>query len=171
MDEANLEAWATILLLSRFSRVRLCDPMDGSPQAPLSLRFSRQEYWSGLPFPSPMHKVKSQSEVSVVSDSVQPHGLPAAYQAPPSMGFSRQEYWSGVPLPSPWATINRYKNPGEIQDRVPVTNWELDRYELNVGGDSGSREGKEGKCSLDYPLGIDGMWDKVIMLMPRFLLR
>ena len=23
------------------------------PQAPLSLRFSRQEYWDGLPFPSP----------------------------------------------------------------------------------------------------------------------
>jgi len=24
-------------------------------QAPLSLGFSRQEYWSGLPFPPPMH--------------------------------------------------------------------------------------------------------------------
>ena len=31
----------------------LCDPMDYSPQAPLSMGFSRQEYWSGLPFPSP----------------------------------------------------------------------------------------------------------------------
>ena len=32
----------------------LCDPMDSSlHQAPLSMRFSRQEYWSGLPFPSP----------------------------------------------------------------------------------------------------------------------
>ena len=32
----------------------LCDPMDNSlPQAPLSMGFSRQEYWSGLPFPSP----------------------------------------------------------------------------------------------------------------------
>jgi len=25
-------------------------------QAPLSLGFSRQEHWSGLPFPSPMHE-------------------------------------------------------------------------------------------------------------------
>ena len=25
--------------------------------------FSRQEYWSGLPFPSPMHERKSESEV------------------------------------------------------------------------------------------------------------
>ena len=33
----------------------LCNPIDGSPQAPPSLGFSRQEHWSGLPFPSPMH--------------------------------------------------------------------------------------------------------------------
>ena len=25
-------------------------------QAPLSKEFSRQEYWSGVPFPSPMHE-------------------------------------------------------------------------------------------------------------------
>ena len=31
----------------------LCDTMDCSPQAPLSMELSRQEYWSGLPFPSP----------------------------------------------------------------------------------------------------------------------
>ena len=31
----------------------LCDPMDCSCQAPLSMKFSRQEYWNGLPFPSP----------------------------------------------------------------------------------------------------------------------
>ena len=30
----------------------LCDPMDCCPpQAPLSMGFPRQEYWSGLPFP------------------------------------------------------------------------------------------------------------------------
>ena len=34
----------------------LCDPIDGSPPVLLSLGFSRQEYWSGLPFPSPMHE-------------------------------------------------------------------------------------------------------------------
>ena len=31
----------------------LCDPMDCSCQAPLSMGFPRQGYWSGLPFPSP----------------------------------------------------------------------------------------------------------------------
>ena len=36
------------------SHLTLCDPMDCSPcQAPLSVEFSRTEYWSGLPFPSP----------------------------------------------------------------------------------------------------------------------
>ena len=30
-----------------------CDSMDCSCQAPLSMGFSKQEYWSGLPFPSP----------------------------------------------------------------------------------------------------------------------
>ena len=32
--------------------VWLCNPMDCNHQAPLSMGFSRQEYWSGLPFPS-----------------------------------------------------------------------------------------------------------------------
>ena len=31
----------------------LCNPMDSSHQDPLSMWFSRQEYWSGVPFPSP----------------------------------------------------------------------------------------------------------------------
>ena len=45
-------------------------------QAPPSLEFSRQEHWSGLPFPSPMHESeKWKWSRSVVSDSSQPHGL------------------------------------------------------------------------------------------------
>ena len=44
-------------LLSHFSRVRLCvTPPMAAQQAPLPLGFSRQEHWSGLPFPSPMHE-------------------------------------------------------------------------------------------------------------------
>ena len=52
-----------LLLLSRFSRVRLCaTPEMAAHQTPPSLGFSRQEHWSGLPFPSPMHE--SESEVA-----------------------------------------------------------------------------------------------------------
>ena len=44
-------------MLSRFSRVRLfVIPWTVAHQAPLSMGFSRQEHWSGLPFPSPMHE-------------------------------------------------------------------------------------------------------------------
>ena len=46
-----------LLLLSHFSRVRLCvTQWTTAHQAPPSLGFSRQEHWSGLPFPSPMHE-------------------------------------------------------------------------------------------------------------------
>ena len=92
-----------LLLLSRFSHVWLCaTPQTAAHQAPPSLGFSRQEHWSGLPFPSPMlENEKWKWSRSVMSN--QPFATPwiAAYQAPLSMGFSKQEYWSGVPLPSP----------------------------------------------------------------------
>ena len=80
------------ILLSHFSRVRLCvTPLMAAHQAPPSRGFSRKEHWSGLPFPSPMHesekwkvKVQSLSRVRLLA-------IPwtAAYQAPPSMGFSQ----------------------------------------------------------------------------------
>ena len=41
-----------LLLLNHFGSVRLY----ATPQAPRSLGFSRQKYWSGFPFPSPMHE-------------------------------------------------------------------------------------------------------------------
>ena len=34
-------------------------------QAPLSLQFSRQEFWSGLPFPSPLHRKDSPNQVKI----------------------------------------------------------------------------------------------------------
>ena len=95
---------------SRFSCVQLCaTPESAAHQASPSLGFSRQEHWSGLPFPSPMHekrkvkvKVKSLSHVWLLATP-----WTAAYQAPLSMGFSRQKYWSGVPLPSPQVSLRK----------------------------------------------------------------
>ena len=55
LAEANYDM--LLLLLSRFSRVRLCaTPGTAAHQAPPSLGFFRQEHWSGLPIPSPMHE-------------------------------------------------------------------------------------------------------------------
>ena len=66
-----------LLLLSHFSCIRLCvTPQTAAHQAPPSLRFSRQEHWSGLPFPSPMHESeKWKWSRSVVSDPQRPRGL------------------------------------------------------------------------------------------------
>ena len=90
-----------LLLLSCFSRVRLCDPIDGSPPGSpvpgilqartlecVAISFSSAWKWKVT--------VKSFSCVRLLATS-----WTAAYHALPSMGFSRQEYWSGLPLPSP----------------------------------------------------------------------
>ena len=63
-----------LLLLSHFSRIRLCvTPQTAAHQATLSLGFSRQEHWSGLPFPSPVHESeKWKRSHSVASDSLRP---------------------------------------------------------------------------------------------------
>ena len=74
-DSVTEQQQYNILLLSRFSRVRLCaTPQTAAHQAPPSLGFSRQEDWSGLPFPSPMY-VSEKWSCSVMSDSLQPRGL------------------------------------------------------------------------------------------------
>ena len=84
-----------------FSCVQLCaTPQMAAHQAPQSLGFSRQEHWSGLPFPSPMHESEKWKWSRSVSVRLFVTPWTTAHQAPPSMGFSRQEYWSGVPLPS-----------------------------------------------------------------------
>ena len=80
--------------LSQFSYVwHFVTLWTAAPQAPLSIGYFRQEYWSGLPFPSPIHesekwevKVKSLSRARLLATP-----QTAAYQAPLSMGFSRQE--------------------------------------------------------------------------------
>ena len=72
-----LHSKSLLLLLSHFSRARLfTTPWTAAHQAPPSLGFSRQEHWSGLPFPSPMHESeKWKGSRSVVSNSSRPHGL------------------------------------------------------------------------------------------------
>ena len=80
--EAINKQWVTLFLgslgfhhaaaaaASLQSCLTLCDPIDSSPPGSPSLGFSRQEHWSGLPFPSPMHESeKWKWSRSVVSNS------------------------------------------------------------------------------------------------------
>ena len=68
---------ACMCMLICFSRIQLCVTLWAvAHQAPPSLGFSRQEHWSGLPFPSPRHKSeKWKWSRSVVSNSQRPNGL------------------------------------------------------------------------------------------------
>ena len=123
-------------------------------QAPLSLGFSRQEHWSGLPFPSPIHESeKWKWSRAVVSDSQRPNGT-AAHQAPPSMGFSRQEYWSLLYWLHQgfwfWITANcgKFLKKWGYQTTLP-TSWEIcmqvrkQQLELDMEQQTGSKLGKE----------------------------
>ena len=73
----TIQSARELLLLSHPSRVRLCaTPQIAAHKASLSLGFSRQEHWSGLPFPSPMYESeKWKWSHSVMSDSLRPPGL------------------------------------------------------------------------------------------------
>ena len=106
---ANKRVWNALLLLllSRFSRARLCDPMDGSPPgSPVpGILQARTLEWVAISFSNAWKwkvKVKLLSRVRLFATP-----WTAAYQAPSSMGFSRHEYWSGVE----WGFAKRKKIP------------------------------------------------------------
>ena len=98
-----------LLLLSHFSRVRLCaTPQTAAHQAPPPLGFSRREHWRGSPFPSPMQgSEKWKWNCSVVSDCYRPHGLQPTRLLNPrdfpgkSTGVGCHCLLRLLPLPSP----------------------------------------------------------------------
>ena len=120
---------ALVLCLS-LSRVQLfATPWTVALQAPLSMGFSRQEYWSRLPCPPPRDLPKQGIQArspTLQADSLpfeppgKPNKAPAAAAAksrqlcptlcdpidssPPGSPvprFCRQEHWRGLPFPSP----------------------------------------------------------------------
>ena len=70
-------AWKWKVKVKLLSHVRpSATPWTTAHQAPPSMGFSRQEYWSGVPFPSPMHESENWKwNCSVMSDPQRPHGL------------------------------------------------------------------------------------------------
>ena len=101
----------------------LATPCTAAYQAPPSMGFSMQEYWSGVGVTGPIFNSQSLSLPTCVKVKVKSlsrvwlsAGLwTVAHQAPLSMGFSRQEYWSGLPFPSP----GDLPHPG-IEPRSPT---------------------------------------------------
>ena len=84
------------------SHVRLCvTPWKAAHEAPPSLGFSRKEYWSGLPFPSPMHAciLSCFSHVPLCDPM---DSSPPGSSVP---GILQEEYWSGLPFPFPFHVL------------------------------------------------------------------
>ena len=113
-----------LLLLSRFSCVRLCDSLDGSPPgSPVpGILQAKTLKWVAISFSNAWKwkvKVKSLSCVRLLATP-----WTATYQAPSSMGFSRQEYWSRLPLPSPKWRLRGAK--WLIQDHTARKLWNQD---------------------------------------------
>ena len=122
-----------LLLLSRFSRVRLCDPIDGSPSgSPVpGILQARTLEWVAISFSNAWKwKVKGKS-LSCGRLFVTPWTV--AHQAPPpSMGLSRQEYWSGVPLPSPCTSVTDANFKGLNNSKKIQTNINTIIFQLGV---------------------------------------
>ena len=71
---------ACISMLRCFNHVQLfATPWTVVGQAPLSMKFSRQEYWNGLPFPPPGSlpdsRIKPRSPVLQVGSSLLSHHI------------------------------------------------------------------------------------------------
>ena len=99
-------AWKWKVKVKLLSHVQLlATPWTAAYQAPLSMGFSMQEYWSGC------HRLLRLQQSLLTNSCVWLLATlwTAAYQVPPSMGFSRQEYWSGLPFPSPRHESEKWK--------------------------------------------------------------
>ena len=88
-------------VLSCFSRVRLfVTPWTVSRQAPLSMELSRQEYWSGLPFPCPGDLPHPGTEP--MSPALQADSLPSEPSGKPTYSLKGHRRTSLGPVIETW---------------------------------------------------------------------
>ena len=96
----------------------LCDPMDCSPPGSPSMGFSRQEYWSGLPFPSPGDLPNPGIEPR--SPALWAEALTSEPPGKPfhEKGWLRGQNWGTRRLiPRPWSLIKKNPTFGQLDFR------------------------------------------------------
>ena len=74
----------------------VCDPMDCiAHQAPLSVGFSRQEYWSGLPCPPPgdLPDPEMESKSPALQADALPSEPPGKLRRPPQLHMCKKAPW------------------------------------------------------------------------------
>ena len=135
---SSSNAWKWKVKGKWLSRVWLfATPWTADYQAPPSMGFSRQEYWSGVPLPSThtaltLSKFKSlrvlhgtlhvsspfhSLHIITVYAAAKSHQscltlcdpIDGSPPGSPSLGFSRQKHWSGLPFPSPMHESEKWK--------------------------------------------------------------
>ena len=142
-----------LLLLGRFSRVRLCaTPQTAAHKALPSLGFSRQEHWSGLPsrgiqfclYHCPMHNTSfpggSDGKASACNA-----GHPGVILA---LGRSRGE-GNGNPLQDSCWRIPRMEEPGGLQSvglQKVGRDWATCHFQCIIWSFLGGASGKELAC-------------------------
>ena len=89
-----------LLLLRHFSHVRLfASPWTAAYQAPPSKGFSRQEYWSGVPSPSPIYlaKLYQIDTLKIASPALQVDSLLSEPPGKPHLQVIQCQNWVGPP--------------------------------------------------------------------------
>ena len=112
-------------------------PWTAAHQAPPSMGFSKQEYWSGLSLPSPYPVLLLLLLLSHFS-RVRLFWAPwtVACQAPLSLGFSRQDHWSGLPCPPPGDLPHPGTEPKSLMFPVLARGFFTTRTTWEAHGDS-----------------------------------
>ena len=111
--ETNCYSSITHACVCAQSLPSLCDPLHHGPQDPLSVGFSRQEYWSGLPCPPPGHLPDPRIKpVSPASPALQAVSLLLSHLgSPPSIitkafgGRSTTRDWPPLNVDCPESTV------------------------------------------------------------------
>ena len=84
----------------------LCDPMDCTCQAPLSMEFCRQESWSGLLFPSPGDLPDPGLNLHLLH--WQADSLPQSHQGSPRITLPKHWFFSYLLIEFFWQTLTRH---------------------------------------------------------------
>ena len=101
-------------------------------QAPLSMGFSRQEYWSGLPFPPPGDL--PNPGVKPMSPALQANSLPYESPGKPPLNFKRQKNITNVLMTRYQFANAKSTNPLIQQHRghdIEIKSLEISHLALN----------------------------------------
>ena len=115
--QARILEWVTISFSNAWKRKSLshvwllATPWTAAYQAPPSLGFSRQEYWSGVPLPSPRSPRRRQkerqnrsSEHNYIGKTMAPHSSTLAWKIPRTEEPGRLQSMGSLRVGHDWAT-------------------------------------------------------------------